>query len=222
MSRTAEALRRVAPEWPEGLADTVAGDAQVMRVPDGATIFSPGDSAERFVVVLSGAVRVEQFGEGGRSIVLYRVAPGDSCVMTTCCLLSGSPVGAYGTAEGDVEVLALPAAAFRRLIDTDPGFRTLALSVFTERVRELTEVIEDLLVRRVDLRLAAWLAERAASGARIAMTHQGIANELGSAREVVSRILKDFERRGWIALSRGALTVTDAAALARLAAGGAL
>jgi CRP/FNR family transcriptional regulator len=217
MRGTVEALRRAAPDWPEGLAETVAQAADVMRVPDGATVFGPGDPVERFVVVLSGAVRVEQFGEGGRSIVLYRVGAGDSCVMTTSCLLSGAPYGAFGTAEGETEVLALPARTFRRLVEEDPRFRALTLSVFSERIRELTEVIEDLLVRRVDLRLAAWLHARSAATPRLSVTHQAIAGELGTAREVVSRILKDFERRGWIALSRGAVEVLDRGALARMA-----
>jgi CRP/FNR family transcriptional regulator len=213
------ALGRAAPGWPPALVETIARASDRIAAPTGATLFGPGAPAERFVVVLSGAVRVEQVGEGGRSVVLYRVGPGESCVMTTSCLLSGTPYAAWGIAEGAVEALALSATAFRRLVDSDPDFRALTLSVFSDRILELSEVIEDLLVRRVDLRLAAWLAERTEAGT-IAATHQAIAAELGSAREVVSRLLKDFERRGLVRLGRGAVTVLDPGALLRLGRSG--
>ncbi|MEL6575049.1 MAG: Crp/Fnr family transcriptional regulator [Pseudomonadota bacterium] len=222
MSALADQLATVVPDWPTALIETVAAGAGTMRAPDGARVFGPGDPCERFVVVLSGTVRVEQIGSAGRSIVLYRVGAGDSCVMTTSGLLSGVPYDAWGIAEGAVEILAIPAQAFRSLIDANADFRAKVLSVFSHRILELSQVIDDLLVRRVDLRLAGWLAERAAEGATLTATHQSIAAELGSAREVVSRILKDFERRGWVVLRRGAIEVTDREALQRLETGVAL
>lgn len=212
-------LRHAAPGWPLALVETVARASERLAVPAGTTLFGPGSPAERFVVVLSGTVRVEQVGEGGRSIVLYRVGPGESCVMTTSCLLSGEAYGAWGIAEGAVEALALPSTTFRRLVDRDADFRALTLSVFSDRIIELSGVIEELLVRRVDLRLAAWLAGHG-DGGTLATTHQAIANELGSAREVVSRVLKDFERHGWVRLGRGAVTVLDRGALSRLGQSG--
>ncbi|MEM9765246.1 MAG: Crp/Fnr family transcriptional regulator, partial [Pseudomonadota bacterium] len=216
MSALAAHLATVVPDWPSALIDTVAAGAATMHAPDGARVFGPGDPCERFVVVLSGAVRVEQVGSAGRSIVLYRVGAGDSCVMTTSGLLSGVPYDAWGIAEGAVEILAIPAPTFRSLIDGNADFRAKVLSVFSYRILELSQVIDDLLVRRVDLRLAGWLFERSAEDTTLTATHQSIAAELGSAREVISRILKDFERRGWVVLRRGAIEVTDREALHRL------
>lgn len=210
-------LARVAPGWPEALRRTVAGRGRRIRCPDGHRLFGPGDGSENFLIPLTGTVRVEHMGAGGRSVVLYRVAPGESCVMTTSCLLSGAPYAAYGHAEGAVEAIAVPAAAFRDLIERDAGFRSVALGVFAQRIIDLVEVIDELLLHRVDLRLAAWLADRAGEGATVAATHQSIASELGSAREVVSRILKEFERRGWVALTRGEIALRDAPALRRFA-----
>jgi CRP/FNR family transcriptional regulator len=212
MSEAARALARVAPDWPEALRAAVLAESRPLRAPDGAQLFGPGDACRSFLVPLSGAVRVEHTGASGRSVVLYRVAPGESCVMTTSCLLAGRPYEAYGHAEGEVEALGMPAAAFRRLLETSPAFREMALAVFSARVIDLVEVIDELLLRRVDLRLALWLAGRAPS---VRATHQSIAAELGTAREVVSRVLKEFERRGWIALGRGEVTVADADALQR-------
>ncbi len=212
-----EALDRATLGLSLPLKAAIAARSSRIHCDDGAQLFGPGDSSDAFLIPIKGAVRVEHMGPTGRSVVLYRVTPGDSCVMTTSCLLSGAPYEAYGYAEGAVEAIAMPAAAFRDLIEQEPEFRTLALGVFSRRMIELVEVIDELLLHRVDLRLAAWLAEKAAAGAAVAATHQAIASELGTAREVVSRILKDFERRGWITLTRGAIRLKEPAALRRFA-----
>jgi CRP/FNR family transcriptional regulator len=187
------------------------GDA--VAAPDGACLFRPGDDSGAFLIVTSGAVRVEQTNSAGRTVVLYRVEAGDSCVLTTTCLLSGKPYSGYGYAEGPVRAVAIPASRFRRLLSADTRFQELVFRGFAARVGELTDVIDDLLEHRTDLRLARWLAQR--GGADIRMTQQEMAQELGTAREVVSRTLKSFEHRGWIALKRGTVTVLQPETLKR-------
>jgi CRP/FNR family transcriptional regulator len=210
-------LAAAAPQWPAALRQVVAARGMAVRKAPGELFFSPGDACRGFVVVLKGAVRVEHTGESGRSVVLYRVGPGDTCVMTTACLVEGSAYRAWGYAEGEVEALVLTPATFQALLAEDPAFRAMALGVFSRRLGELVEVIDELLLHRVDLRLAEWLAARAP---KATATHQVVASELGTAREVVSRILKDFERRGWIALGRGSIDIREPAALSRFAAAG--
>jgi CRP/FNR family transcriptional regulator len=211
-------LAGIAPALQPGLRAQLVAQGRRLQLPDGSRIFAPGDRSEGFVLLLRGTVRVEHTGSSGRSVVLYRVGPGDSCVMTTSCLLSGTAYDAYGYTEGEVEAIVLPATAFRALIEEDAAFRDLALGTFSRRIIELVEVIDELLLHRVDLRVAGWLAERAATGTvSIATTHQTIAAELGTAREVVSRILKEFERRGWLTLTRGAIQLLNPAALRRFA-----
>ena len=184
-----------------------------MTVPAGTCIFRPGDDTSAFLLVTSGTVRVEQTNSSGRTVVLYRVETGDSCVLTTACLLAGKPYSGYGYAEGEMTGVAIPAERFRKLLTTDARFQELVFRGFAARVGELTDVIDDLLEHRTDLRLARWLAAR--GRAEIHMTQQEVAQELGTAREVVSRTLKSFETRGWIKLGRRSLTVTDAQALAQ-------
>ena len=210
-------LRAVVPDWPAGLRAAVAARGMRVTKGDGELFFSPGDACRGFVIVLAGVVRVEHMGESGRSVVLYRVGPGDTCVMTTACLIEGSLYRAWGYAEGEVEALVLTPAMFQGLLAEDPAFRSMAFGVFSRRLGELVEVIDELLLHRVDLRLAEWLASRAPTAAA---THQVVAAELGTAREVVSRILKEFERRGWIALGRGSIAIREPAALSRFAASG--
>ena len=207
---TATALHKVAPGLPAPLRAALEQRCQRVRFAEGQRLFSPGTACEGFVIVLSGAVRVDHVGSNGRSVVLYRIAPGETCVMTTSCLVTGSTYSAWGHAETDVDALLLPAAAFQTLMAGDAAFRAMAFGIFATRFGELVQVIDELLLHRVDLRLAEWLSTRAPV---VQATHQTIASELGTAREVVSRILKDFERRGWIARSRGSIAIADPEAL---------
>lgn len=184
-----------------------------IRVPDGTCLFRPGDESRAFLFVLSGSVRVEQTNAAGRTVVLYRVEAGDSCVLTTTGLLSGRPYSGYGYAEGDVTAVSIPAQRFRSLLSSEPKFREIVFRNFAARVGELTDVIDDLLIHRTDQRIARWLANRA--GPTIHVTQQELAQELGTVREVVSRTLKSFENRGWISSGRGTITVLQVAALAK-------
>ncbi|GFE49671.1 Crp/Fnr family transcriptional regulator [Roseobacter cerasinus] len=185
------------------------GDA--LEAPDGACLFRPGDEGRAFLIVKSGAVRVEQTNSAGRTVVLYRVEAGDSCVLTTTCLLSGKPYSGYGYAEGAVTAVAISANRFKSLLASDNQFQELVFRGFAARVGELTDVIDDLLEHRTDLRLARWLARRGKGQLR--MTRQELAQELGTAREVASRTLKSFERRGWISISRGSVDILKPDAL---------
>lgn len=188
-----------------------AAQGERVDAPDGACLFRPGDEGRAFLIVQSGSVRVEQTNVAGRTIVLYRVEAGDSCVLTTTSLLSGRPYSGYGYAEGPVSAIAINADRFRRLLGSDPKFQELVFRGFAQRVGELTDVIDELLLHRTDLRLARWLGRQSAKD--INRTQQDIAQELGTAREVVSRTLKSFERKGWIKLERGAITILEAGAL---------
>ena len=163
------------------------------------------------MVVVEGVVRVEQTNSAGRTIVLYRVQAGESCVLTTTCLLSGRPYSGFGYAEGQVVARALSADRFRALLAKDGKFQELVFQGFARRVGELTDVIDELLLHRTDLRLAKWLALQEQPD--LQLTQQDIAQELGTAREVISRTLKSFERSGWIEIRRGSLRILDARAL---------
>lgn len=183
----------------------------VISAPAGSLIFAPGDESRAFLIVIDGAVRVEQTNSAGRTVVLYRVESGDSCVLTTTCLLSDRPYSGFGYAEGDVKAIAISPAKFRVLLQNDRVFQELVFQGFASRVGELTDVIDDLLEHRTDLRLARWLANWADS--EIGMKQAEIAQELGTAREVVSRALKTFEERGWITIGRGRISILKREAL---------
>lgn len=192
--------------------------ARALSVPSGTTVIAPGQDAENYLFVLAGAVRMQLIGAGGRAMVLFRVEPGEACVLTTSCLLSHKPYPVEGVTEGEVEALLLPVAAFHGLMGRSEAFRRAVLADFGERVGDLLLAIEASVFERVEQRLARALLARADRDlARL--THAELAEEIGSAREVVSRQLARFARRGMVDLHRGEIRLMDRAGLARLAEG---
>jgi CRP/FNR family transcriptional regulator len=169
------------------------------------------------LLLLAGTVRVQQTSDSGREIVLYRVRAGESCVLTTACLLSHEDYTAEGIAETEVEAAVIPRAVFDDLIARSETFRTFVFRAYARRITDLFTVIEEVAFRRVDIRLAQRLLDMAQGADEVKATHQMMAAELGTAREVVSRQLAEFQRRGWIAQSRGTIRLTDPAALSGLA-----
>jgi CRP/FNR family transcriptional regulator len=205
-------LSRLAPDIRRMLTDR----SQVVRMPEGTVIFGPGKSPENMLLLLEGTVRVQQLAENGREVVLYRVTAGESCVMTTACMLAYEDYSAEGIAETDVVAAAVPRAVFDELVATSKDFRTFVFTAYSRRMTDLFHVIEDIAFRRMDIRLAQKIAERAEQGS-LRATHAQLAAELGTAREVVSRQLAEFQRRGWVDLGRGTVTILDADALEQLA-----
>ncbi len=177
------------------------------------TLFRAGDRCHTFLMVLDGTVRVQMTSETGREIVLYRVARGETCIVTTACLLTDAPYGAEAVAETDIDAVALAAGPFHELVARSAAFRDFVFASFGTRLTGMMMLIEEVAFGRIDLRLARFLADRCDAAGGLDTTHQALAVELGTAREVVSRQLKEFERRGLVALSRGRIQVPDPAAL---------
>ena len=192
-------------------------NARLMDIPSGTVLFRDGAECSSYVLVLEGSIRVQKVSENGREIVLYRVERGQSCVLTTNCLIAREDYAAQGVTETDVRALVLPATTFRALLSKSEAFRDFVFSAYATRIADLLLLIQEVAFGRIDVRLAGWLRSRTASGDAIVATHQDIAIELGSAREVISRQLKEFERRGWVALHRGRVEIKSRDGLASLA-----
>ncbi|MFK7837428.1 MAG: Crp/Fnr family transcriptional regulator [Sulfitobacter sp.] len=155
--------------------------------------------------------------EAGREIVLYRVHAGESCVLTTACLLAFEDYSAEGIAETDIEAILIPRDAFDQMMAASKEFRAFVFEAYSKRITDLFMVIEEIAFKRMDIRVAQKLLELRGSDDVLHLTHQQLALELGTAREVISRQLKEFERRGWLNLSRGQIELRDTPAVERLA-----
>jgi len=191
---------------------------RVVRMAAGDRIFGPGQAPQNYLLLIEGSIRVQQVAESGREIVLYRVATGQSCALTTACLMGYEDYPAEAIAETDCTAIVIPRATFDDLIGRSPEFRRFVFTAFSERVTGLLRLLDEVAFQRLDIRLAARLLVLAGDQSRLTMTHQQLAAELGTAREVVTRLLQELQRRNWIAAGRGHIDILDRVALQRIAA----
>ncbi len=189
----------------------------VLRVTQDTVIFGPGKKPDHMLLLLDGIVRVQQVSEQGREMVLYRVRAGESCVLTTACLLAYENYSATGLAETDVKAVGIPLKLFDELVASSTAFRRFVFTSYSTRIADLFLVVDEVAFQRIDVRLAERLLELAQGETQLSATHQQLATELGSAREVISRQLAEFQRRGWIELSRGQIQLIDLAGIRSLA-----
>jgi len=208
------ALARLEPD----VRKTLDERSRVVSLPAGQTVFRGGDECHNYLLVLEGCVRVQMTAESGREIVLYRVDPGETCVLTTACLLAHEAYSAEGTTETAVRAATIPAGVFHELLGRSPVLREFVFTTYGTRIADLMLLVEEVAFKRIDLRLARFVTERADPAGNLEATHQAIAVELGTAREVVSRQLKEFERKGLVELSRGRISLRDRDALLALSA----
>lgn len=182
----------------------------------GSPICDQGMHCLHLALIVSGVARVYKLGENGREITLYRIGTGESCILTASCIVSGSPFPAFAVCEEEIEALIIHPTKVRQWTDEFPAWRNYLFGLVSGRLGDVISVIEEIAFRRVDRRLADYLLHLSGgdNATRIKITHQAIASDLGTSREVVSRILKEFEHRGWIAVTRGQLQIIDTAGLA--------
>jgi len=191
--------------------------AQTVSVPSGEVAFRKGDACRSFILVLAGCVRVQLSSEGGREVTLYRVRPGDTCALTTSCLVGKEDYPAEAVVEEDVTALMIPDSEFRQaLLDSEP-FRLFVFRGFSGRLCAIVSRMEMVTLRTIDERLAAQLLKGEVD-VLSNITHQALASEIGTAREVVSRKLSSFESDGLIKSSRGRIEILDREKLAALVA----
>ncbi len=201
---------------PADILSTLASQAKVVSLAAGTQIYGPGHAPESYLLLLDGTVRVQQVSDHGREIVLYRVLAGESCALTTACLMGYEDYPAEALAETQTRAVAIPRATFDDLVARSPEFRRFVFTAFSARVTDLFRVIDEIAFARIDLRLAGKLLELSHGADHVAATQQQLAAELGSAREVVGRMLSEFHRRGWVSSQRGNITIENRAALEKL------
>jgi CRP/FNR family transcriptional regulator len=175
-------------------------------LPPGTLIFTEGTPCIGFPLVLSGSIRVFKVSASGRELPLYRVNPGESCLISTVCLVGAIAYEARAEAETETRVAVVAPAHFSRLL-ANVSFQRFVFALFSRRLSDLMILVDALAFKRLDQRLALLLAT--GPGIRRA-THQAIADELGTVREIASRLLKEFEKAGLVALRRGRIDVLDA------------
>ena len=183
--------------------------AYYAKIPAGREIFVEGDEVEGIALLMSGVVRVYKLGQTGREITLYRFGQGESCVITANAILHQQDFPAIAMVEQDAEAVMIPAEIFSDWVRSYDPWRDFVFNLVSERLASVMEIVDEVAFQRMDRRVASFLLERSQLQNPIRTTHQDIANEIGSSREVISRLLEDFAHREIVLLSRGEIEVLD-------------
>lgn len=195
----------------------IINNAKKVSVSANSIVFYQGASCENYLLVTKGVVKVFTRAINGREIVLYRVNKGQSCMLTTTCVLANNSYPAEGITETDIEALMIPLSEFNRGLTQSPSFREFVFNTYGNRLRDVISLIGDVSFNRIDIRLAKQLLSHATQHNSLTITHQTLAFELGTAREVISRQLKAFEKKGLLSLSRGKIQLDKLSAIQVLA-----
>ena len=206
-------------ELPPDLQDLIRESAIPLRFPAGVVAFEEGSVCDAYPMITKGRIRVAKPAANGREIALYRVDPGEVCVLSLNCLMADSTFAARGTIARDCEGIMIPQPVFLRLVNEAAGFRLWVFRTLSERILGLMQLVSEVAFRRLDQRLARILLERASDQPDLVVrrTHQELADELGSVREMISRILGTFADAGLVRLERGQIHVLDTKGLQKCA-----
>ncbi len=202
---------------PQDMHERLAAIGQTVEAPKGAVLFRHGDACKAFVWLVSGRVRVQQTSENGRTLVLYHIGPGESCIVTTACLLADDPYPAEAVVEEPAKALLLPRAAFEDLLASDRDFRAGVFQTYGQRLVDVMGLLTDLAFEPLDARLSRYLLRAAGAGADVNITQDHLAAALGAAREAVNRQLNLWQKADIVALSRGTVRLLDKTRLTHIA-----
>lgn len=192
--------------------------ATILRVPEGHDVFVQGQRVDSIPLLISGTVRVYQISETGREVTLYRFRPGESCVLTANAIMSEQSFPAIATVEEEAEAVMIPEQDFRDWVGRHQLWREFFLDLVSQRLASVMLLVDEVAFQRMDRRVAGLLLERADQVNPVQVTHQEIASELGSSREVISRILEDFQTKDLVRTGRAQIEVIDEDGLSALAA----
>ena len=196
----------------------LSSSAQKRTASAGEHVHDGTQECTGFLIVTDGQLRIYNLSESGREITLYRLLPGDICLFSASCAIKNLRFDVMITAEKDTAFLLIPSDVYKRLMEENVAVSNFTNELMASRMSEVMWLMEQIMWQSFDKRLAAFLLEESSLNRSdsLTITHEAIANHLGSAREVVTRMLRYFQQEGFVALSRGVVTLTDKAALQAL------
>jgi len=208
--RQPDILNAHEPNW-----SSILKSSQKKYIPAGTVIYREAEDCSNFMWLLEGTVRVFKHSPEGREVTLYRVSPGELCVLSLQCLMGGEGFPAVAIAETDLHGLLLSKQEFDDAIDHSREFRRHLLQVLSHRLGDVIQLVSDVTFHRLELRLCCLLGQlfKHSNGVPLQITHSKLAHELGTTREMISRILKELERKEYIQLARGEIHLLSQDAL---------
>lgn len=191
----------------QSFRDTFLSKSMLVSLPAGQTISLEQNQCVHLPIVLSGTARVYKSSDEGKELTLYLIESGQSCILTASCILNESDFPANAVAISDMQALVVPSTEVMNWMDNFPEWRRYICGLIAQRLSNVIELVQEVAFHQMDTRLASYLLEASAHSADIKKTHESIATDLGTSREVISRLLKELEHRGVLALSRGNIRI---------------
>lgn len=204
---------------PAKAREALLSNAVTKKLSSKQVLVRDGGECAYLPFVLEGTLRLYKTSPAGREITLYRIRRGESCILSATCILNEGSFPAVAEAEGPTEVLLVPSRLISDYVDDNPDWRRFLFGLYAKRLDEVLTLVDEVAFHHMDARLAAWLVKHSAgSPGTVGATHGQIADELGTSREVISRILSDFEADGLIETSRGRIRLSRPEELKRRSA----
>ena len=201
------------------LEQSFLAHANVIEAPNDTLLFSPGDSCENYLFLLEGQVKVFSSAGNGREILLYRIRPGETCILSTNCMMGSQYYPASAKTETYCRALSVPVSSLREAMGKSPLVNLLLMDNLSRRIGCLIELVSEIALERLDVRLARHLLQLCADKQEVNTTHEDLAKEIGTAREVISRQLRKFEDEGWVETTRGRIRILQHPPLEALSEG---
>ncbi|GER93281.1 Crp/Fnr family transcriptional regulator [Dissulfurispira thermophila] len=193
---------------PDSLIEEILSTARYQAFLANTIVYTEGDSCSSIALLLSGEIRVYKIGENGREITLYEIGAGETCILNASCILSSKKYPAHALSTKGGKMMLIPSREFRGMVARYEDMRDFIFGLLSDRLTAVMALVEDVAFGRMDERLIDYIIEKSEDGILNA-THQKIASDLGTSREVVSRLLKDFERKGKVILSRNSIQLKN-------------
>ena len=189
---------------------TPTDDLALVRLSAGICAFTDGGESTSIPLLIKGSIKILKTAESGREILLYRIKPGETCIIMLSSALGNIPYPATAIVEQDVEALMIPNELYQYWLQHIPAVQTFTYQSLAQRLGTVMALIEEITFKRIDIRLIRFLLEHTSESQSILIaTHEEVASELGTAREVISRLLKNMESDHLLILSRGKIEITN-------------
>lgn len=202
---TKEALKKIFPLWEEALYDAILKEAELKEAKAGTTMLKMGQNIKSAMLVVEGTVKLYQEDEDGGEYFMYHLNPGEACAVTLVCNYHHEQSQVLAKAVTDIQYLAIPIEFMEKWLNEFKSWHYFVIRTYRSRYEELLKTIHETAFKNMDERLEFYIKRHVKQfGKTINLTHQEIANDLNTSREVVSRLLKKMEHNGWIIMNRNA------------------
>ena len=198
-----ETLTKLFPDWEDGLYDAILNEAELKEAKAGTTLLKMGQNIKSAMLVVEGTIKLYQEDETGGEYFMYHLNPGEACAVTLVCNYHHEQSQVLAKAVTDIQYLSIPIEFMEKWLNEFKSWHYFVIKTYRSRYEELLKTIHEIAFKNMDERLEFYILKYVKQfGTIVNLTHQDIANDLNTSREVISRLLKKMEHNGWIVMNR--------------------